>query len=473
MGHAPQDTADRVVSVIGLRKIRGNVCRFAHVALVVGHDDTSMKNSQVSTISQQPSRQNTTPGTPAMHEPLPVGALRVLVISTIAFTLFFAVWVMFAIVGLPLRTQLGLTDSQFALLAAIPILSGSVLRIPMGMLTDVVGGRRMMAGLALFTAIPAFWISTADGYTELVVLAFFLGMAGTSFSVGIPWVSAWFPASRQGAALGVFGAGNVGASITKLLAPSLVTLVAAGGLAGGLVPGGWRFVPFAYGIIMVLTAIMVLLLTPRVDPMPGRGRSFRSLAAPLAFLRVWRFGYYYMIVFGAYVALTLWLPKYYVDVYGTSLGTAGLLTSLFIFPASLLRPVGGWMSDRIGARRVTAIAFTTILAASIVLSFETGITLFTIGVVAIGVAMGFGKASVYRYVPQYYPRDVGAVGGLVGAVGGIGGFVLPLLFARANVASDSPQSTFVVLAVLTAASLVMLAVTVFNMVHDNQQSGDM
>jgi NNP family nitrate/nitrite transporter-like MFS transporter len=218
---------------------------------------------------------------------------------------------------------------------------------------------------------------------------------------------------------------------------------------------------------------MVLLLTPKTDPTPGRGRTLRSLAAPLAFIRVWRFGYYYMIVFGAYVALTLWLPKYYVDVYDTSLATAGLLTSLFIFPASLLRPVGGWLADRLGARRVTAFAFSVILLASIVLSFEHDVTAFTLGVVTIGVAMGIGKASVYKYIPQYYPRDVGAVGGLVGAVGGVGGFVLPLMFARANAVTDTPQSTFVVLAVLAAASLAMLAVAVLHIVHDSNNHGDM
>jgi NNP family nitrate/nitrite transporter-like MFS transporter len=404
-------------------------------------------------------------GTAAL-EATPPGAFSVLTISTIAFTAFFAVWVMFAIVGIPLRTQLNLSDSQFALLVAIPVLTGAALRIPAGMLADIFGGRRMMAGIAFATSIPAFAISTADGYGTLVALAFCLGLAGSSFAAGVPWVSNWFPAHRQGMALGIFGMGNVGASIIMLAAPALVTLVPATGLAGGLVPGGWRFVPFAYGGLMILIGIMLLTLSPRDNRAASRGRSMRSMLEPLGRVRVWRFGYYYMIVFGGYVALTLWLPKYYVDVYDTSLATAGVLTATFIFPASLLRPLGGILSDRFGARSVTATALTMILTASIVLTLDTNIVVFAIGIAVIGVAMGIGTGSVFAYIPLYFPGNVGTVGGLVGALGGIGGFTLPFLFAGAGALTGVPQSTFVLFALLAAASLGMLAIAVVNLVAD-------
>jgi NNP family nitrate/nitrite transporter-like MFS transporter len=395
------------------------------------------------------------------------------VFSTIAFTVFFAVWVMFSIVGLPLRTELGLSDSQFALLAAIPILTGSVLRVPVGMLTDKLGGRVMMTGLLALMSIPAFLISHADTYEQLLVLAFILGLAGTSFAIGIPWVSAWYPSQHQGTALGVFGMGNVGASITKMLAPVLVTMVAAGGALGGVVPGGWRFVPFAYAVLLLVTALVVWLGVPRHDRHPARGRSLAAMSRPLVYVRVWRFGFYYVTVFGAYVALALWLPKYYVDVYGMSLAQAGMLTALFIFPASLLRPLGGWMSDRLGARRVTAASFMIIAGASLALSFPLDAFPFTILVLTIGVGMGIGKASVFTYIPQYFPKDVGVVGGLVGAVGGLGGFVLPLLFAWALAETGEPQSTFYVMFALACASLVLLGAAVLHIVTEDHHHGEM
>jgi MFS transporter, NNP family, nitrate/nitrite transporter len=416
------------------------------------------------------------------------GSTRVLAYSTTAFTLLFAVWVMFAIVGLPLREEFGLTDEQFALLAAIPVLTGSLLRIPLGIATDRWGGRRIFTILLLVTAIPTYLVQFADSYAVLLVFAFLIGLSGASFAVGIAWVSAWYPADRQGFALGMFGAGNVGASITKLAAPFLLTAVAAGGALGGLVPGGWRFVPFVYSITLVAMAVALWLGTPRVDRRPAQGRAFGDLVRPMGSLRAWRFGLYYVVVFGAYVALALWLPKYYVDVFGLDLALAGLLTALFIFPASLLRPVGGHLADRFGARRVMYLVFGVMAAASFLLAAPEGhvvvelpgrgagetaqvlpwtmnVWLFTVLIVIIGVAMGVGKAAVFVYIPDYFPGDVGAVGGLVGAVGGLGGFVLPLLFSWAQGVTGMPQGTFMVLFVLIVVSFAWLHLTVLRMLQ--------
>lgn len=402
------------------------------------------------------------PGEPAGATPDDGRRTRVLWLSTGAFTIFFAVWVMFAIVGLPLRDELDLSDQQFALLVAIPILTGSVLRVPVGILADRLGGRNVMVALLVITSVPAFLIAYADTYNVLLVLAFFLGLAGTSFAAGIAWVSAWYPREKQGLALGTFGAGNVGASITKLAAPALVTLVGAGGLLGGIIPGGWRFVPFIFAFAMLLTAVVLVVMSPPGDPRPAKGRSIADLIAPLAGLRVWRFGLYYVAVFGAYVGLALWLPKYYVDVYDLSLGWAGVLTSLFIFPASLLRPLGGWFSDVYGARKVTYIVFITLMVSSFLLTFTLSVWVFTALIVVVGVSMGIGKASVYKYVPEYFPKDVGAVGGLVGAIGGLGGFVLPLAFAQAEAFVGRPEAMFYVMGLLAAASVIWLHAVVLS-----------
>lgn len=409
-------------------------------------------------IAQRPPE--TVTATSADHHDVAPEARRVLVVSTAVFTLFFAVWVMFAIVAIPIKKEFKLSESDFALLVALPVLTGSLLRIPVGIMTDKIGGRTMMTALLLITAVPTYLVSRVDTYAQTLWLALFVGLAGVSFAVGIAWVSAWYPAKHQGFALGVFGTGNVGASITKLLAPTLVTLIGTGGLLGGLLAGGWRFVPSLYALLLVAAAAVVWFSTPKPDKRPSQGRSIIEMSRPLAIMRVWRFGFYYVTVFGAYVGMSLWLPHYYVDVYGLELRDAGFMTAIFIFPASLLRPLGGTLSDRFGARPITFVSFTIIAAASAVLCMSMSMWPFTLFVLIIGVAMGIGKASVYTYIPQYFPKDVGAVGGLVGAIGGLGGFVLPILFAWAKGESGRPESTFYVMLGLALASLLFLSIAV-------------
>jgi len=419
----------------------------------------------------------------------PGASARILRLSTIAFTLMFAVWLMFGVLGIPIRAEFGLSDTQFGWLAAIAVLNGSIWRLPLGILTDKFGGRRVFTALLLLTAIPAVLVSTATGYAELLVYAFLVGLAGNSFTVGISWNSAWFPRERQGTALGIFGAGNVGASVTKLIGPTLIAAVPAAGLLGGLIPGGWRFIPVLYGALLVVMAAVLWWGTPAADRKPGHGRSMREMLRPLGYIRVWRFSLYYVVVFGAYVALSVWLPKYYVDVFGLPLTTAALLTALFIFPASLLRPVGGWLADRFGARRVMYWVFGVMLVSTLLLSapnghivlyvpskFEADGTrdvmefmmspwIFTTLLVILGMGMGVGKAAVYKHIPEYFPNDVGAVGGLVGLLGALGGFFLPLLFAYCYEWTGLPQVTFFLLFLLVGASFLWMHVTIVRMLR--------
>jgi NNP family nitrate/nitrite transporter-like MFS transporter len=393
------------------------------------------------------------------------GALRVLTLSTTAFTLLFAVWLMFAVIGIPIQKELGLTDVQFFWLGAIAILSGSIWRLAFGIITDRVGGKVMFTGLLLFTAIPTYFVSQATSFTELMVLAVLVGLAGNSFNVGISWNSAWFPKNRQGVALGTFGAGNVGASVTKMIGPALIALVPAAGVAGGLIPGGWRFVPVLYTVLLVAMAAAVWFLSPKVDRKPGKGRPVIEMLRPLREVRVWRFSLYYVVVFGAYVALSLALPKYYMAVYQLELGLAALLAALFIFPASLLRPLGGWMSDKYGARVVMYAVFALMTFAAGLLALPSSIlTLdvwtFTALVFLIGVGMGVGKAAVFKYIPDYFPKDVASVGGLVGLLGALGGFFLPLMFGYLKVWTGWTQTPFIVLFGLVAVSFLWLHVVV-------------
>ncbi len=424
-----------------------------------------------------------------MNETVSKPAYRVLTLSTIGFTLMFALWLMFGVLGIPIREEFGLTENQFGWLTAIAILNGSFWRLAFGLLADRFGGRRIFVLLTLATAIPAYLISVVETYPALMLCAFFVGMAGNSFSVGIAWCSSWFPKSRQGLALGVFGAGNVGASVTKLIGPGLIALIPAAGLFGGLVPGGWRFVPFLYSILLILMAAAIWLFAPSHNASDRPARPLGELLRPLREMRVWRFSLYYVVVFGAYVALSLWLPRYYVDVFGLPLGTAALLTTLFIFPASLLRPVGGWFSDRFGARRVMYWVFGIMSLCLLLLSAPNGHIvlyaptesdpaatldvmrfvmnpwLFTLLIFIIGCGMGVGKAAVYKYIPEYFPSNVGAVGGLVGMLGGLGGFFLPPVFSYFWQLTHVPQTTFFILFLITVASFLWLHVVVIRILR--------
>lgn len=426
----------------------------------------------------------TRPAQPS-HHATERGRNRVLTVSSVGFTLMFAVWLMFGVLGIKIRDEFGLSDVQLSWITAVAVLNGSMWRLPAGIAADRWGGRKVFVAMLAFTAIPAYLVSTATSYGVLLVYAFLVGFAGNSFSAGIAWVSAWWPQNRKGMALGVFGAGNVGASVTKFIGPAMIAAVPAGGILFGLIPGGWRSVPVVYAILLAAMALVTWFATPRHDHTPGQGRTVRQLLAPLKQARAWRFSLYYAVVFGAYVALASWLPKYYVDVYDVPLYKAALLTALFIFPASLLRPVGGWLSDRLGARKVMYATFATMLVAtgvlmmpyghivvldgeggtSEVLPWSVGVVLFTVLVFITGCAMGIGKAAVYKHIPEYFPNDVGAVGGLVGSLGALGGFFLPPLFAYANTWTGIPQSTFFVLFALTAVAAIWMHVTVVKLLH--------
>lgn len=424
-----------------------------------------------------------------MHDPTQAptvrGAGRVLTMSSIAFTLMFAVWLMFGILGIPIQKELGLSDEELSWISALAVLNGSLWRLPAGILADRFGGRVVTLVLIFATAIPTYFVSQVHSYGAVLALAFLVGFAGNLFSVGTSWNSAWFSKERQGLALGVFGAGNVGASVTKFIGPPLIVATAGSTFALGI-QGGWRLVPVIYAALLVVVGIATLLVVPRHDHVPGRSKTLREMLRPLSNVRVWRFSLYYVAVFGAYVALSAWLPKYYVANFGVTLTVAGLLSATFIFPASLLRPVGGWLSDRYGARRVMYVTFALMALTSGILmmpnghiviahpdgsqtehlSYRMALPAFVALVFLLGCAMGLGKAAVFKHIPEYFPDNVGSVGGLVGMLGGLGGFFLPPLFAYTKEWSGFPSSTFFCIFVVVVICGAWMHWTIHRMLHD-------
>ena len=387
----------------------------------------------------------------------------VLGMSTTAFTICFMVWMMFAVLGVPIKELLDLNETQFGLLAATPVLSGSLVRLPLGMLGDRFGGRIVFFVLMLVCVLPIYLISAATAYWHFLVLGLFVGLAGGSFSVGIAYVAKWFDTSNQGLAMGIFGAGNAGSALTKFLAPAIIAAAS------------WQMVPKVFSAILFVTAVLFWFFT--FDDKSHRVSSSVSLREQLATLkdpRVWRYCQYYSIVFGGYVALALWMTQYYVGEYGFSLQNAALLAACFSLPGGVLRALGGWMSDRWGAQSVTWWVMWVSWVCLFVLSYpQTDVTVHTVDgtrsfhlglnvwvftalMFIVGVAWAFGKASVFKYIADEFPDRMGAVSGIVGLAGGLGGFVLPILFGALVDLTGVRSSNFMLMYGVVWVSLIWM-----------------
>lgn len=397
---------------------------------------------------------------------------RALWVSTLAFTVCFAVWTIFSIIGVRIKDELGLTETEFGLLVGTPILTGSLSRIFLGIWTDRYGGRLVFTLVMLATSVATVLLAFAHTYAQVLAAALGVGLAGGSFAVGVAYVSRFYPQQRQGTALGIFGVGNVGAAVTKFAAPFV------------LLAWGWQAVALVWAGALALMAIAFYVSTID-DPVLIERRRTGAPAKPMLLelsalrdLRVWRFAYYYFFVFGAFVALALWLPRYLIGVYGFDIATAGMIGALYSIPASIFRAYGGVLSDRIGARSVMYWSLGVSAVATLILSlpptsyvmrgikgdiashFEIGVMAFIVAAFVLGFFMSLGKAAVFKHIASYYPNNVGAVGGLVGMIGGLGGFILPIAFGALNDLTGLWSSCFMLLFAIVVVALVWMDVSV-------------
>ena len=387
----------------------------------------------------------------------------VLVSSTVSFTVCFMIWMMLAVVGIPIKKQLGLSETEFGFLAALPVLSGSLIRVPLGICTDKFGGRIVMFVLMLLSVPAIFAMQYATQYWQFLIIGLMMGLAGGSFSVGTPYVARWFPKEQQGLAMGVFGAGNAGSAVNKFIAPALIAA------------GGWTLVPNVYAGIMLVTAIAFWFFSYH-DP-KHLVSSKASLKQQLLLLKepgVLRYSQYYSVVFGGYVALSLWMTKYYIDEYGVSMQSAAFLAACFSLPGGVLRAVGGWLSDKYGAYKVTWGVMWVLWVCFFILSYPNtdfvihggkgdislnihlNVVVFTVLMFAAGIAMAVGKASVFKFVANDYPDNIGAVSGAVGLAGGMGGFLLPIMFGALLDWSGVRSTAFMLLYGCTCVSLICM-----------------
>lgn len=448
-------------------------------------------------------------------------ALTVLVVNTLAFTVCFAAWTMNGVLVTYLVDNGIYTwgPMEMGWLIGIPVLSGALFRLPLGVLTDKLGGQIVFAALMFLVAIPMYLVSYCNTYSQFLLASLGFGLSGASFAVGVAYTSVWFPKHRQGTALGIFGAGNAGAALTSLGAPQILAWLTSNGEH----PEGWRSLPKIYAAMLVAMSIVFFLTTKKRLASGSAAKTLLQRLQPLRHLRVWRFGLYYFFVFGGFVALAQWLVPYYVNAYSTSIALAGALAACNSLPSGVIRAAGGWMSDRWGARTmmywvlglslicclllivpqmdirapgsgIMASAAGTVLEANeskivvkvtktgkeqtyplqpksgelvsqeervknvLVLPrsttwqepvvkvgqevgkkellargvteifFQANIWVFTSLSLIVGAVMGVGSAAVYKHIPDYFPNDVGVVGGIVGVIGGLGGFVYPVIF---------------------------------------------
>lgn len=446
-----------------------------------------------------------------LREKVTSASHKILFLNTLAFTVCFAVWMMNGVLVTFLATNQVFEwgPVEIGWLLGIPVLIGSIFRLPAGMLTDKFGGKPVFGTLFFICAVPMYLLSYANDFFSFALCSLGFGLAGVSFAIGIAFTSVWYPKRLQGTALGIFGAGNAGAALTTAFAPTLLNTFTANGTN----LEGWRMLPKIYAALLVVMGIVFFLFAENKKPASST-KTWVKMLSPLKNVRVWRFGFYYFLVFGCFVAFSQWLVPYFVNVYYMPLVTAGIFASLFSFPGGVIRALGGWMSDKFGARRImywilgssTLISFLLIVPKmelyspgvgimsrrpgmvtevspevvrvdnteyplkkksnkfesldDRVLVFPTkeiwqepvvkkgqkvnnkellakGVTriyfqankwIFAGLVIILGCIWGIGKAAVYKHIPDYFPNEVGVVGGMVGVIGGLGGFFCPIIF---------------------------------------------
>lgn len=392
------------------------------------------------------------------------GASTALSMATIAFAANFSVWTLYAIMAFYIEPSLELSSTELGILLATPMFTGAVLRIPVGMMIEYFQPKNVFISQMILVAPGLFLLPHVNSFNAYLLLGLWIGISGTSFTIGIRYITDWFDRKQQGTAMGIFGAGNAGAAITFAGVPIIVRLL------------DWAYVGTIYGLGILLMAFVFYLFAPTTPshllaPPPG---TFKQQLAPLKVLRVWRFGLYYYFVFGSFLALILWLPHYYHSAYNLAMPEALAFTLFFVTTSSMARALGGWFADRYGGRTVNWSVFWVCLVCLFFLSYppttmtvhgintavelkiEINVWAFTSLIFIIGIAQGFGRASVYKTIHDYYPQQMGSVGGLVGAIGALGGCTLPIIFGIATDVVGIYSVCFMVLYGLLAACMIAM-----------------
>ncbi|MFT5420484.1 MAG: NNP family nitrate/nitrite transporter-like MFS transporter [Candidatus Endobugula sp.] len=388
----------------------------------------------------------------------------VLLAVTVAFAVNFSVWTLYSVMGIELDQRLNLSNTEMGLLLSAPIITGALLRLPVGLLCERYSAKSIFLIQMLVIILPLLLLPSIDSFSGYLLIGLLIGISGVSFTIGIRYITDWFEGNKQGTAMGIFGAGNAGAALSLILIPVIDST------------WGWQFIGPFYAGMVFCTFLLFWLLAP-ATPYYLQAKKQTNLhfyIKPLTQPKVWRFGLYYYFVFGSFLALILWLPQYYVNAYKLELNQAMALTLLFVISSSMARAAGGWFADRFGARSINWGVFWICLVCLFFLSYppttmtihgteknvelfiELNVWVFTLLLLIIGLAQGFGRASVYKLVNDYYPEQMGSVGGLVAMLGALGGCTLPIMFGIAVDLVGVYSACFMILYGVLAACMLLM-----------------
>jgi MFS transporter, NNP family, nitrate/nitrite transporter len=379
---------------------------------------------------------------PPTMRPAASGNNLQLVMATGAFAFCFAVFGSVSAMMPMLKKQLLLTPVQVSIALAIPVLLGSLGRIPLGMLTDRFGGRLMFSLVMLGSIIASYLMGTVNSYQQLLTFGFILGIALASFSVGAGFVSGWFPPTRQGAALGVYGAGNVGQSLAAFGAPMVAAAL------------GFRWGFWLPGVLLTIWLVSYIALAQNA-PNRAAPKPLSQVFEPLKDSRCWLLSTYYFLTFGGFVAMSVYLPTFLTELFQLTPQDAGRRTAGFVLLATAMRPLGGWLADRVGGSTILKYVFPATAVMACFLAVPRMIP-FTIGALGMAAVIGLGNGAVFKLVPEYFPKSVGAVTGIVGAAGGLGGFFPPLVLGLVKQQLGAFTVGFILLGIFALFCLAML-----------------
>ncbi|MBI3744419.1 MAG: NarK/NasA family nitrate transporter [Chloroflexi bacterium] len=357
-------------------------------------------------------------------------------------------WVLLGALGIHIAESLHLDSFEKGVMVAVPILSGSLLRLPLGVLGDRIGGKRVGMAMLLFLFVPLTigW-QAGNSLSAMMGIGLLLGTAGASFAVALPLASRWYPPERQGLVMGIAAAGNSGTVIANLAAPRLASLM------------GWHNV-LAVAMIPLFIVLIAFIMMAKDRPSPGQHKPVRAYLETLKPRDIWWLSFVYCVTFGGYVGLGSFLPIFLRDQYGVSATKAGYLTALVAFSGSSIRPIGGLLADKFGGTALLSLVLIGVGAMYVLVAQLPSLPLM-VGLLVVTVSLlGLGNGAVFQLVPLRFPRDVGVATGLVGAIGGLGGFLLPICLGSIKGTSGSFGNGFLVLGFVTLGALTLVRILI-------------
>ncbi|MEK3993136.1 nitrate/nitrite transporter [Robertmurraya sp. FSL R5-0851] len=335
-------------------------------------------------------------------------------LQTVSLIIGFMVWVMISSLIPHIRKDIDLSASDIALVTAVPVILGSLLRIVLGYWTNLLGARIIFVSSFLILLVPVFYISIANSVTDLILGGLLLGIGGAVFSVGVTSMPKYYPKERHGFVNGIYGSGNIGTAITSFSAPILANSI------------GWENTARTFMIPLLLFALLNFLFGDRREPKvtTSLGSQLKAVIKneKLLFISI-----FYFITFGSFVAFTVYLPNFLVSNFELSPVDAGIRTAGFITLATIMRPVGGWLGDKFNPFIILLYVFAGLTISGVLLSFSPTITLYTVGCLTVALCAGTGNGTIFKLVPYYFSKQAGIVNGIVSAMGGIGGFFPPIM----------------------------------------------